>query len=196
MKYGYIRVSTKWQANDGNSIDSQMEALENVGVDEVFIDTYTGKTMQRPQLLALLNRIKVGDVIVVTKIDRFARTITQATEIIEELLSKGVIIHILNLGLLDNSSTSVLIRNIMLAFAQFEREMIVERTQEGKALARQKPGFHEGRPKKFRTEQIDHALELLNHYSYQIVALMTGISKSTLVRARRNSIKKCYTKDS
>ena len=185
MKYGYIRVSTKWQANDGNSIEAQRDALGNAGVEKYYVDTHSGSRMQRPQLSALLGVIEAGDTIVVTKIDRFARTITQATEIIEELLTKGVSIHILNLGLLDNTSTSVLIRNIMLAFAQFEREMIVERTQEGKALARQRPGFQEGRPRKFRPEQIGLALELLKYNSYQMVTLMTGISKSTLVRAKR-----------
>ena len=185
MRYGYIRVSTKWQANDGNSIEAQQEALKTAGVDEFFIDTYTGGKMQRPQLNELVSRLQEGDTIVVSKIDRFARTISQATEIIEELLDKGVAIHILNLGLLDNSSTSVLIRNIMLAFAQFEREMIIERTQEGKAIAKQKPGYREGRPKKFRDEQIELAIKLLDDHSYKQVGCMTGISTSTLVRAKR-----------
>ena len=63
--------------------------------------------------------------------------------------------------------------------------MIVERTQEGKAIARQNPDFREGRPKKYSRKQINLALELLEHYSYRQVEEMTGISKSTLIRARR-----------
>lgn len=78
-----------------------------------------------------------------------------------------------------------LIRNIMLAFAEFERDMIVERTQEGKAIAKLNPDFREGRPKKFSKAQINHALSLLNDYSYTQVAQMTGVSKSTLIRARK-----------
>lgn len=77
-------------------------------------------------------------------------------------------------------------RNILLSFAQFERDMIVERTQEGKAIARQNPDFKEGRPHKYSRTQINHAMELLEGYSYKEVEQMTGISKSTLIRAKRN----------
>lgn len=72
-----------------------------------------------------------------------------------------------------------------MAFAEFERDMIVERTQEGKAIARQQPGYREGRPKKYTKKQIDHAIELLEDKSYKQVEEMTGISKSTLIRAKR-----------
>ena len=85
---------------------------------------------------------------------------------------------------MDNSPTGRLIRNVMLAFAEFERDMIVERTQEGKTIAKQRDDFKEGRPKKFSNAQINHALSLLNEYSYRQVEQMTGISKSTLIRAK------------
>jgi len=185
MIYGYIRVSTKTQANDGNSIDSQMQVLKAAGVEKYYIDTMTGVKMERPQLNSLLEELVEGDTIVVTKIDRFARTISQATETIDGLIDKGVKVHILNLGILDNSSTSVLIRNVMLAFAQFEHDMILERTMAGKEIAKLKPGYKEGRPKKFKTEQIELAMELLKTNSYKKVSLMTGISESTLVREKR-----------
>ena len=78
----------------------------------------------------------------------------------------------------------------MLAFAEYERGMIVERTQTGKAIARLQPDYREGRPKKFKKVQIDHALELLGGgMSYRQVGGMTGISKSTLVRAKRQTKK-------
>ncbi len=190
MKYGYIRVSTKWQANDGNSIEAQRDALITAGTDEILIDAYTGSKMQRPQLDELMSKVVEGDTIVVTKLDRFARTISQSIEIIDELLDKGVSIYILNIGMLDSSPTSVLIRNVMLAFAQFEREMIIERTQEGKAIARQKPGYREGRPKKFREEQERLALDLLKTNSQKSVSRMTGISVSTLKRLKREELSK------
>ena len=91
----------------------------------------------------------------------------------------------LNIGLLDNTPTGKLIRNIMLAFAEFERDMIVERTREGKAIARKQPDYKEGRPKKYGKKQIAHALELLEDHSYKQVEEKTGISKSTLIRAKR-----------
>ena len=86
---------------------------------------------------------------------------------------------------MDNTPTGKLIRSVMLAFAEFERDMIVERTQEGKAIAKLNPEFQEGRPKKFSRTQINHALSLLSNYSYKQVEQMTGISKSTLIRAKR-----------
>ena len=89
------------------------------------------------------------------------------------------------MGLMDNTPTGKLIRNIMLEFAEFERDMIVERTQEGKAIAKQNPDFSEGRPKKYKRQQITHALGLLQSNSYKQVEQMTGISKSTLIRAKR-----------
>ena len=73
----------------------------------------------------------------------------------------------------------------MLAFAEFERDMICERTQEGKAIAKLNPDFKDGRKKKFTAQQMNHALELLNSSSYTQVTAMTGISKSSLIRAKR-----------
>ena len=81
----------------------------------------------------------------------------------------------------------------MLSFAEFERDIIKQRTQEGKAIAKQKPDFHEGSPKKFSSAQINHALELLKNHSYRQVTAMTGISHSTLVRAHRNRLKNLQT---
>ena len=89
------------------------------------------------------------------------------------------------MGLVEDTPTGRLILNVMLAFAEFERDMIVERTQEGKAIAKQKSDFKEGRPKKYGRKQIEHALQLLENNSYKQVESMTGISKSTLIRAAR-----------
>ena len=89
------------------------------------------------------------------------------------------------MGKLDNTPTGKLIRNILLSFAEFERDMIVERTQEGKTIARQNPDFSEGRPKKYSRQQMQHALELLKSHSYKQVEQLTGISKSTLIRAKK-----------
>ncbi len=83
---------------------------------------------------------------------------------------------------MDNTPSSKLIRNIFFSFAEFERDMIVERTQEGKAIAKTKSGFKEGRPKKYTEEQLRHAIELLKDHSYLEVERMTRISKSTLIR--------------
>ena len=92
------------------------------------------------------------------------------------------------MGIMDNTPTGRLIRTIMLAFAEFERDMIVERTQEGKAIAKQKDDFKEGRPRISKIK-IDHALSLLNEgYSYKQVERMTGISTATLARRKRERL--------
>ena len=95
-------------------------------------------------------------------------------------------VHILNMGLIENTLTGNLILTVMLAFAEYERGMIVERTQTGKAVARQDPNFKDGRPKKFSPEQLQLALSLLKQgKTYRQITAMTGISKSTLIREKR-----------
>ena len=120
----------------------------------------------------------------VTKLDRIARSVTHGIELINELNERGIKVHVLNMGLVDNTPTGQLIRNVMLAFAEFERSMIMQRTREGREIARTKPGYREGRPKKYGKKQMDHAIELLQEYSYTKVAEMTGISKATLAREK------------
>ena len=185
MIYGYGRVSTKGQAKDGNSLEAQERLLKEHGAEVIYMDSFTGTKMTRPEFDKLLKELKAGDTLVVAKLDRFARSVSQASDLITKLIDNGIRVDVCNLGILDNSSMSTLMRNILLSFAQFERDMIVERTQEGKAIARQNPDFREGRPKKYSRKQINLALELLEHYSYRQVEEMTGISKSTLIRARR-----------
>lgn len=185
MVYGYARVSTKTQAKDGNSLEVQENALRAAGAAEVYADAFTGTKSRRPELDKLLRVMQPGDTLKVTKLDRIARSATQGIELIQSLLDKGIIVHVLNMGMMDNTPTGKLVRNVMLAFAEFERDMIVERTGEGKAIARQNPGFKEGRPPKYGRVQLNHALELLGNHSYNEVAEMTGISRSTLLRAKR-----------
>lgn len=185
MIYGYARVSTRGQAKDGNSIESQKKILQQQGAMEIYADAFTGTKTHRPELDKLMNKLQAGDKLIVTKLDRVARSATQGIELVNTLLDRGVTVHILNMGVMDNTPSGKLIRTIMLAFAEFERDMIVERTQEGKAIARQKDDFREGRPVVYKREQINHALELLETRTYKQVEELTGISKSTLIRAKR-----------
>ena len=185
MIYGYARVSTRGQAIDGNSLESQERQLRENGATEIFSDAFTGTKSHRPELDKLMSIIQKGDTLIVTKLDRIARSATQGIKLIESLLDNGIIVHVLNMGLMDNTPTGKLIRNIMLAFAEFERDMIVERTQEGKAIAKLDPNFREGRKPMYKKKQIQHALDMLADHSYRQVEELTGISKSTLIRAKR-----------
>ncbi|MBR0074184.1 MAG: recombinase family protein [Synergistaceae bacterium] len=186
MKYGYARVSTAGQARDGNSLECQEKALKEAGAERIFLEKFSGVKDNRPELNKLLKKIQAGDTLIITKLDRIARSLIQGVQLLEDLLNRDIVVFVLNLGIIDNSPTGKLIRNIMLCFSEFEREIIIQRTQEGKAIAKQNPNFQEGRPKKFKREQINHALELLKTNSYKQVYQMTGISPATLGRAKRN----------
>lgn len=148
MTYGYARVSTKAQARDGNSLEGQSSALTDAGAEKIFYDSFTGKRIDRPEFDKLKSVLVPGDKLIVTKLDRLARSAAQGSQLIESLIDKGISVHVLNIGMMDNTPTGKLIRNIMLSFAEFERDMIVERTQEGKSIAREKGIRVDGRPRK------------------------------------------------
>lgn len=186
MIYGYARVSTNGQAKDGNSLERQVQLLKEAGAEKIYKDAFTGTKTDRPELKKILNNLQPRDKLIVTKLDRMARSVTQGVDLLESLLNQGVTVHVLNMGLMDNTPTGRLIMHIILAIAEFERDMIVERTQEGKAVARTKKGYREGRPKKYGREQINHALELMEIYPASKVSEMMNISRSTLMRAKKN----------
>lgn len=149
MRYGYARVSTGRQAKNGNSLQDQERMLIEAGVmpENIFADSYTGTKMDRPKFDALLEIIKPGDELVVCKLDRFARSSSDGSKLVQRLVDDGVSVNILNMGKADNTPVGKLMVTIMLAFAEFERDMIVERTSAGKAYAREhKEGYREGRP--------------------------------------------------
>ena len=190
MIYGYARVSTAMQGRDGNSLEDQERLLRNVGCEKIITEAYTGKTTARPRFQALLGELTANDTLVVCKLDRFARSAVEGVQTIKELFARGVKVNILNMGMIEDTLTGNLILTVLLAFAEYERGMIVERTQSGKAIARQNPNFREGRPKKYSRIQIEHALDLLaNGKTYKEVEAMTGISKSTLIRAKNTERK-------
>lgn len=145
MIYGYARVSSAGQAIDGNSLEAQSELLKANGAQKIFSDVYTGTKLHRPELDKLMDEIHPGDTLIVTKLDRIARSVKGGIEIIDSLLAKDVSVNILNMGVMNNTPTGKLIRTVMLAFAEFERDMIVERTREGKKIASQRPDYKEGR---------------------------------------------------
>lgn len=148
-RVGYGRVSSKGQEKNGNSLEDQKNLLAAEGCDEIILETYTGTRMDRPKFTKMLEGLESGDTLIVTKLDRFARTTQEGLEVVQSLKERGVKVHILNMGLIENTPTGDLILTVMLAFAQFERACIVERTQAGKAIAKENdPNFKEGRPYK------------------------------------------------
>lgn len=147
MIYGYARVSTTNQAKNGNSLEDQRKTLYDAGAKIVFADSYTGTTIHRPHLEELIELLEPGDTVIVTKLDRLARSAKGGIEIIDMVLAKGAQLNVLNMGMFNDTPTGKLTRTIFLAFAEFERDMIIERTTAGKEIAKRKEGWHEGRPK-------------------------------------------------
>ncbi|GIN88450.1 resolvase [Heyndrickxia sporothermodurans] len=182
MKYGYARVSTVAQ-----ELEVQIQALQAEDCEVIYKEKFTGTKTDRPEFNKVLEALQEGDTLVVTKLDRFARSAVEGIQTVKALFARGVKVHILNMGLVENTPTGRLIFNILSSFAEFERDMIVERTQEGKALAKQRDDFREGRPRKHTKAQILHALELLKNHTYKEVEEMTGIKKRTLIN-RKNEL--------
>ena len=178
--YGYARVSTVKQ-----DLSSQVENLKRAGAVKIFKDKYTGTTANRPEFDKLMAKIKSGDTLIVTKLDRLARNTQDALNIVKKMNAEGVILRVLNIGTIDNSPSGRLIFTVFSAFAEFERDLIVSRTQEGKAWAKaNNPNFHEGMPRKYNQEQIDFAWKLhtQDHMSYSEISKKLGISKATIYR--------------
>lgn len=190
MEYGYVRVSSKSQAENNSLAEQEQAILEKYPSAEIHREVFTAaKDFNNRQVFNdLIDRLTDGDCLIVSKMDRFCRNVREGLNIIDSLLVKGVTVHILNLGVIDNSPIGRLLYTVLLAFAEFERNMIVERTRAGRELARQKDGYIEGRPKKFSRTQIELAMQLLENHSYKQVADMTGISKSTLQREKKKTV--------
>ncbi|MDM0789929.1 recombinase family protein [Clostridium perfringens] len=192
MIIGYCRVSSKGQI-DNNSLEQQeREIIEKYNNVEIYKEQYTGATMDRPVLNEVLDKLNKGDTLVVSKLDRLARTTKEGITIIEMLFNKNVAVHVLNVGLLENTIMGRFFLTTLLAVAEMERNMIIERTRSGKEIARTKEGYKEGRPKKYSKKQIDNALSMLTVnggvYSYKEVEELVGISKSTLIRAQKQNL--------
>ena len=90
MRYGYGRVSTKGQEQNGNSLEDQRVKLEQAGCDEIILEAYTGTKMDRPKFTKVLEKLEAGDTLVVCKLDRFARTAREGLEVVETLMERGV----------------------------------------------------------------------------------------------------------
>ena len=184
MIYGYARVSAKTQLK-GNSLEEQRTELLSNNCDIIIEEQYTGKTTVRPKFDNLIkHRLQRGDTLIVTKLDRFARNVSEGISTIRYLFDKNVKVHVLNVGLLENTAKGNFFITTLLAVAELERSMILERTAAGKEIAKTRDGFKEGRPP-ISKERIELAMELLKTHTYKEVASMTGISTPTLSRYRR-----------
>lgn len=184
MIYGYARVSTKTQEKDGNSLPEQAEAILQRYPNADIVPEAMSGAKERPKFTELLNKLQTGDTLVVTKLDRFCRTTKEGLGYIDVLQAKGVNVHILNMGLIEDSPMGRLIVTNLFAFAEFERAMIRERTMTGKAYKKANdPDYKEGR----KTIEVERFPEFFKEFSKGILTVSEcckelGISRSKWYR--------------
>ena len=186
MIFGYIRVSTKKQEK-GFSLEEQKAAILARYPDAEIIQETKQGNRHRPAFDAMLQRCLPGDLIVTVDHTRFSRDTAEGLRIARNLMDRGILIHFLSFGLLENTPTGRYVLTMLLAQAELEVAQITARTQPAKRKAMSRPGYHDGRPPKYSRRQLQHALELLQEKTYKEVEEITGISKSTLIRAQHKT---------
>lgn len=182
MKIGYARVST-----DEQNLDLQRQALTAAGCEIIFEDQASGADSARKGLAEAMARAAAGDVLTVWKLDRLGRSLLDLVGLVEDLKAKGV-----GLKVLTGQGASIdttkpegrMIFAVFAALAEFERELIRERTKAGMAAAKRR-GKHVGRPRKLSDFQIDEARQMISggDKSKADVAALLGVDVATLRRA-------------
>jgi len=192
---GYARVSTVGQ---DNGLATQKVLLEEAGATKIFHEKMTGtSTKQRTGLKECLEYLREGDILVVTKIDRLARSLMDLNKLVDELKEKGVNVHFLKENMIfeangKSNSLGTLLFNILGSFAQFERDLIVERTTEGRERAKEQ-GKHMGRKAGFSPKAMQRAIEQYNNrvenkMSVSDILKINGIPKATFyVELKKNA---------
>lgn len=175
--FGYARVSTEQQ-----NLDRQIDALKQYGVDMIYNEKMTGTKRDRPELSKLLDRITEGDTVVVESLSRLGRSTKDLLELTELFEKKGVHLVSLKESIDTSTSTGKLLFTLMSAIAQFERDVIADRTKEGLRSARAR-GRTGGRPKADPVA-VQKAIKLYRTQQYSIKEIedLTGVKKSTLYR--------------
>lgn len=183
MKFGYARVSTQDQ-----NLDLQIDELLKVGVEEenIFKEKITGTKKDRPEFQELLKRLREGDAIVVWKLDRIGRSTKHLVDLMNYFNEHNINFISIKENIDTSTAMGKFIFTIFAALAEFERDMISERTKAGLSSARSR-GRKGGRPAK-NQKSIDRALQLYDSKSWAIseIEKMTNVSKATLYRYLRD----------
>ncbi len=179
--FGYARVSTEQQ-----NLDRQLDMLQKYGVDFIYNEKMTGTKRNRPELEKILERLTEGDTVVVESLSRLGRSTKDLIWLMETFNSKGVNLVSLKESIDTTTSTGKLLFTLMSAIAQFERDVIADRTREGLNSARAR-GRKGGRPRT-DSEKLRKAIKLYNTQQYSLAEIedMTGVKRSTLYRGIRS----------
>jgi len=179
MRIGYARVSTQEQETR-----AQIDALTRAGVDLIHEEKWSGATLRRPVLDKLLRNLKRGDTLVVYKLDRVARSLKHLLTIIERLQERGAAFESLTEHIDTNTPAGRLMLQMLGAFAEFEREMIRERTTSGMQAAK-KRGVRLGRPRSLEVDEERQVVRQWRSGGYTLTALahQYGVHLSSIKRA-------------
>ena len=179
MIFGYARVST-----DDQLLDAQTDALTTVGAERIFADKISGSTRKRPQLDRLLDQLRPGDVIIVTKYDRLARSLRDLLDIVEAIKERGGGFRSLAEDIDTTTPAGRLVFHVFASIAQFERERISERTREGLEAAK-KRGRVGGRPPALSAAQRDEVRRMRDEEGRRLseIAQLFRVSVKTVRRA-------------
>lgn len=179
MIIGYARVST-----DDQRLDAQIDALKNAGAERVFSDKISGTKRTRPELDHLLDQLRTGDVVLVAKYDRLARSLSDLLEIVASIEATGAGFRSLAEDIDTTTPAGRLIFHVFASIAQFERERIRERTVEGLKAARAK-GRIGGRPPALSADQKVEVLRMKDEgRAIKDIAAMFKVSPATVKRVR------------
>lgn len=179
MRIGYARVSSVDQ-----NLELQLDALEAEGCDRIFEDRLSGAVAQRPGLVEAVSHLRTGDTLVVWRLDRLGRSLRHLIEVVGDLEERGIGLKSLHEAIDTSSSTGRLVFQMFGALAEFERNLIRERTQAGLQASRAR-GRIGGRPRRLDDEKLALLYKLVDEREETIPAIcrLLGISKATLYRA-------------
>ncbi|HBS26160.1 MAG TPA: hypothetical protein DD827_03355 [Gammaproteobacteria bacterium] len=182
MKIGYARISTAAQ-----DTRLQCDALKAAGCEKIVSEQASGSSAKRPKLDKLLCSLKSGDILTVWRLDRLGRSLPHLIEAVHNLEKKGAGFQSLSEEINTTTAGGRLIFHLMGALAEFERSLIIERTQAGLNAAR-KRGAKFGRPRSLTPSQIKHAAKLIDAGERPaFVARSLSVDRSTLYRALKST---------
>jgi DNA invertase Pin-like site-specific DNA recombinase len=183
-KFGYARVSTQDQ-----TLDAQKQALLEAGADHLFTEKVSGATRNRPELIAMLESLQPGDIVLVTRLDRFARSTVDMLSLTESITAKGAAFKSLAEPWADTTTPhGKMIVTVLAGIAEFERSLIRDRTREGRKRA-QAAGVRFGRPPALTPKQATEAIRISQVYGNQYAAEIMGVSVATIERVRARTFK-------
>lgn len=182
MKIGYARVSTRGQAESSNN---QRQQLEQYGCKKIFTDVASGRRTSRPGLQAALDYARETDSLVVTRLDRLGRSTVDVLHTVQDLSNRGIAIEALDTKLDTQTPAGKLVVSVLASMAEFERNLIVERTREGLGHAREQGRVGGRRPKLDATQQQAALAAIASGMSESQVAQTFGVSRSTITRLKR-----------